>query len=338
MVVDLFDVPTSVAPLPPDARPLSARDAPLSRDAEAPPQWVGESPRLRRTVEFLRRVASSRAPVLVLGESGTGKELAAAELHTRSGRRGPFVALNCGALSETLAASELFGHARGAFTGAIGQRRGVFARADGGTVFLDEIGELPLPSQAMLLRVLETRRVNPLGAESEVPIDARLVCATHRDLQAMVRERTFREDLYHRISVLTVRMPALRSRPTDIDALLDHFARLHAPDVGHPIAFTPEARDAARSAPWPGNVRELRNAVHRAGFLCDGKPISAEALFPVEHRVAGGCIEIPRGSFVDMRRALIEAMVECEGSQRRAAEVLGLPRSTLGNWLRSAEE
>ena len=337
-MADQFAVPTSVAPLPPDARPLSAHDAPLTRAAEEPPQWVGASARLQRTIAFLRRAATSRAPVLVLGESGTGKELAAAEVHARSERGGSLVALNCGALSENLAATQLFGHARGAFTGAIGQHRGVFARASGGTVFLDEIGELPLPTQAMLLRVLETGRVCPVGAEAEVSIDARLVCATHRDLAAMVTAGTFREDLYHRISVLTVEMPALRSRPSDVDALLDHFAHHHAADIGHPITFTPEARAAARNAPWPGNVRELRNAVHRAGFLCDGQPITAAQLFPSPPRATAGTIAIARGSFVDMRRSLIEAMVECEGSQRRAAEVLELPRSTLGNWLRRAEE
>jgi len=331
-------VSTSVAPLPPDARRLSAHDAPLTRVTEEPPQWIGASPRLQRTTTLLRRYAPSRASVLVLGESGTGKELAASELHARSGRRGALVPLNCGALTETLAATQLFGHARGAFTGAIGHHRGVFARANGGTVFLDEIGELPLPSQAMLLRVLETGRVCPVGAEEEVPIDARLVCATHRDLAAMVNEGSFRADLYHRISVLTIQMPALRSRPTDVDPLLDHFARLYTADVGHPIVFTREARAAARNAPWPGNVRELRNAVHRAGFLCGGEPITAQQLFPTPTRLGGGSITIPRGRFVDMRRSLIEAMVECEGSQRRAAEVLELPRSTLGNWLRSGEE
>ncbi len=268
------------------------------------------------------------------GESGTGKELAAAELHARSGRDGPMVAFNCGALSESLAASQLFGHARGAFTGAVGQHRGAFTRADGGTVFLDEIGELPLPSQALLLRVLETGRVCPVGAEAETAVDARVVCATHRDLRSMVARGTFRADLFHRLSVLTVHMPALRERPADIDILLDHFAQTHASDVGHPIRFAPDARLAAQGAAWTGNVRELRNAVHRAAFVARGLPITAEDLFPRQAPADVPTLTIPAGDYTSMRRALLESVVRREGSQRKAAQVLQLPRSTLGNWLR----
>lgn len=329
-------MPTSVAPLPATARSAHAQEAPLPARGTASPRWVGDSSALRSAVDTLRRFARSDAAVLVLGESGTGKELAAAELHARSGRRGGFVALNCGALSESLAPSQLFGHARGAFTGAVGQHRGAFARAHRGTLFLDEIGELPASSQAMLLRAIETRRICPVGAETEVEVDARLVCATHRDLAAMVGEGLFRADLYHRLSVLPVRMPALRSRPDDIDALLDHFAREHAADVGREIRFTAAAREAARDAPWPGNVRELRNAVHRAAFLSEGAPIEAAQLLPQPMRHSGETLAIPRGTYAQMRRVLLETTIEREGSQRRAAEVLDLPRSTLGNWLRDA--
>ena len=305
---------------------------PVSRIGE--PLWVGRSDALRTVTQELRRFAPSRAPVLVQGESGTGKELAAAELHARSGRSGPLVALNCGALSEALAHSHLFGHARGAFTGAAGQRRGAFVAGHAGTVFLDEIGELPLSCQAMLLRVLETGAVCPVGADTEFAVDARVVCATHRDLQAMVAEGTFREDLYHRLSVLGVRMPALRERPEDIDDLLDHFARRHAADVGHPISFTESARMMARTAVWTGNVRELRNAVHRAGFLAQGQAITADQLLPPDRQVGNRTLTIPYGTFENMRRALVEAAVQREGSQRRAAVALELPRSTVGNWLR----
>lgn len=335
-MVDRRGVPTSVAPLPPTARPLHAEEASIPQRGVTSPRWVGRSAALTDAVDMLRRFARSDAAVLILGESGTGKELAAAELHTGSGRRGRLVALNCGALSESLAPSQLFGHARGAFTGAVGQHRGAFARAHRGTLFLDEVGELPLSSQAMLLRTLETRRVCPVGAEIEVEVDTRVVCATHRDLAAMVDAGTFRADLYHRLSVLPVRMPALRSRREDVDTLLDHFAREHAADVGHPIAFTANARHVAREAAWPGNVRELRNAVHRAAFLSEGDPITAEQLLPRPTQPVGHSVRVPRGTFEQMRRSLLHAIIEREGSQRRAAEVLDLPRSTLGNWLRES--
>ncbi|MGH1343464.1 MAG: sigma 54-interacting transcriptional regulator [Nannocystales bacterium] len=332
-------MPTSVAPLPPSARPVRAHDASVPAPGPAPgcgpsPRWIGRSALLSEATAQLRHFARSRAPVLIQGESGTGKELAAAELHNRSGRAGPLIAFNCGALSEALAASQLFGHARGAFTGAVGQHRGAFTRAHRGTVFLDEIGELPLPSQALLLRVLETGRVCPVGAETETTVDARVVCATHRNLRVMVARGTFRADLFHRLSVLTVEMPALRDRPSDIDVLLDHFAQTHASDVGHPIRFSPDARQAARCAAWTGNVRELRNAVHRAAFVARGQPITADDLFPTPTGVQGATLTIPSGDYTSMRRALLESVVRREGSQRRAAEVLKLPRSTLGNWLR----
>lgn len=332
-------MPSSLAPLPSSARRLRANDAGVPAPAAAPvvvvgPRWIGRSALLAETTAQLRHFARSRAPVLVQGESGTGKELAAAELHVRSGRAGPLIAFNCGALSEALAASHLFGHARGAFTGAVGQHRGAFTRAHGGTVFLDEIGELPLPSQALLLRVLETGRVCPVGAETETSVDARVVCATHRNLRAMVARGTFRADLFHRLSVLTVEMPALRDRPVDIDVLLDHFAQTHASDVGHPIHFTQEARVAARGAAWTGNVRELRNAVHRAAFLARGQPITPDGLFPCHASADGSTLTIPSGDYTSMRRALLESVVRREGSQRKAAATLKLPRSTLGNWLR----
>ena len=333
-MVDRRDVPISVAPLPSAARPPHAEEAAVPHRGPANPRWIGESDALTRAVDTLRRFARSDAAVLVLGESGTGKELAAAELHASSRRRGRFVALNCGALSDSLAPSQLFGHARGAFTGAVGQHRGAFARAHRGTLFLDEVGELPLSTQAMLLRALETRRICPVGAEVEVDVDARVVCATHRDLAGMVEAGSFRADLYHRLSVLPVRMPALRTRPEDVDALLDHFAREHAADVGHPITFTADARVAARQAEWPGNVRELRNAVHRAAFSSEGQPITGLQLLPRPSRALGHSVRIRRGTFEQMRRALLHAVIEHEGSQRRAAEVLELPRSTLGNWLR----
>lgn len=201
-------------------------------------------------------------------------------------------------------------------------------------MFLDEVGELPLPSQALLLRVLETGRVCPVGAETETAIDARVVCATHLNLRAMVARGTFRADLFHRLSVLTVEMPALRDRPVDIDVLLDHFAQAHASDVGHPILFAQDGRVAARGAAWTGNVRELRNAVHRAAFVARGAPITAEDLFPCHARVDGSTLTILSGDYPSMRRGMLESIVRREGSQRKAAAVFKLPCSTLGNWLR----
>ncbi len=295
---------------------------------------MGTSNALNFARDQLRRFARTSAPVLVRGESGTGKELAAAEVHAGSGRRGPLVALNCGALPESLAPSQLFGHARGAFTGAVSHHRGAFARADHGTLFLDEIGELPLPSQALLLRVLETGRVCPVGSESETTIDAKVVCATHRDLADMVARGTFREDLFHRLAVLTVEMPPLRARPCDVGALLDHFAAAFTAEVGTAVQFTDDARALAQTAPWPGNVRELRNAVQRAALLAEGAPITASMLLPSASQGARGpSLTIPRGTFITMRQALLRAVVDTEGSIRKAAAVLEIPRSTLGSWL-----
>ena len=330
----------SVAPLPPNARPLHAEDAPTPlREPPQPrpqprPQWVGQSARLHAVITRLRQFSPSPASVLITGETGTGKELAAAEIHTSSGRTGPFVATNCGALSKELVNSHLFGHARGAFTGAVAARRGSFAQAHGGTLFLDEVGELPLACQAVLLRVLETGRVRPVGAETERSVQTRVVCATHRDLEAMVARGTFRADLFHRLSVLSVHMPALRERPEDIDPLLDHFALAQFRVTGTRVQFTHAARDLARGARWAGNVRELRNAVHRASLLTADGCIDADDLLPPGSSQPASRVTLDLGSFEAMRREMLREVVERLGSQRKAAAVLGIPRSTLGNWLR----
>jgi transcriptional regulator with PAS, ATPase and Fis domain len=307
---------------------------------EDPPdlQIVGDSPCFREALRTLERSARVRSPVLLRGETGTGKEVAARVVHRASERRSrPFVALNCGAIPESLAESELFGHVKGAFTGAHRDRQGAFARADGGTLLLDEVAELPLLIQAKLLRVLETGRVLPVGAEREQSIDVRIVSATHRNLEAMVEQGQLREDLYHRLGVLTVRLPPLRDRPGDIHPLLKHFARSASHELGYPLVFTKNAIAAAIRHTWPGNVRGLRNAVLRAGALADG-PIGPEALIPTTiaftHNAPADCVIIPRGDFVSMRRALVRRIIEDEGSIRRAAKVLGIARSTLGNWVR----
>lgn len=306
-----------------------------------PPQHrlIGNSKLLRTLRRQLERLAKLPLPVLIHGETGTGKELAARTLHEFGEQRGgPFVALNCGAIPDGLFESELFGHRRGAFTGAHRDHAGAFARAANGTVFLDEVGELPLSAQTKLLRVLETRRLTPVGADQEVTISCRVVAATHRDLAAMVVAGQFREDLFHRLSVVELELPPLRRRRQDIPILLNHFAELASAELGREVVVSPLAAAEAVNHPWPGNVRALRNAVLRAAALADG-PIKPAALIPeVEQpRTRSELISVPRGTFASMRAALLQKVVSEEGSIRRAARVLGIPRSTLGAWLREVE-
>jgi DNA-binding NtrC family response regulator len=324
-------------------------------DLRPGPRMVGRSESFRRLVVATRKLASLTPPVLVMGETGTGKELVARALHEtgdREGRR--FVAINCAAIPEQLAESQLFGHVRGAFTGADRAHTGAFVRAHGGTLFLDEVAELPLTSQAKLLRALETGCVTPVGSEHEIPVDVRVVSATHRPIAKMVEAGQLREDLFHRLSVFVLRVPPLRERPQDIPPLLDHFLAQAARELGREVALSREAVDAARRHAWPGNVRALRNAVLRAAALCDG-PIGAEALvgpapsgesaaddarspgFVVGEAGSGaevGAIYVPRGDYASMQHSMLRQVVAEAGSIRRAARVLGVPRSTLGAWLR----
>ncbi|MEM6290186.1 MAG: sigma 54-interacting transcriptional regulator [Myxococcota bacterium] len=328
---------TLPAPRPRRVRPSTARDAePGIRDGGVD-GWVGPSGALQAARAAVQRYAPVQAPVLIRGQTGTGKELAAEAIHHHSGRPGRLVAVNCGGISTSLVHSHLFGHVRGAFTGASNERRGAFAQAQDGTLFLDELGELPLPCQALLLRALETREVQPVGSEHSFHATARIVCATHQDLEAMVAEGRFRADLFHRLSVLSVTMPSLAERPEDVGPLLVHFARQLQLEVGHPIRFTRDAVEAATRGAWPGNVRQLRNAVLRAALVAGAHPIDAASLMRCDDPTAGqGRIELAPGPFLSMRRALIEAVVAREGSIRKASAVLQVPRSTLGNWLRAA--
>ena len=320
-------------------RVVCSHTMPAAHDDPSDERVVGHSDALREMLRTLERAARVRSPVLLRGETGTGKEMAARVIHRASERqRQPFVAINCGAIPESLAESELFGHVRGAFTGAHRDRQGAFSRADGGTLLLDEVAELPLMVQAKLLRVLETRRVLPVGAEQEQPVDVRIVAATHRDLENMIEVGELREDLYHRLGVLCIRLPPLRERREDIPVLLRHFALRASRELGYPVELTEAALVAASRHAWPGNVRALRNAVFRAGALADG-PIEPEALVPVPVPATDlappGCVLVPRGDYASMRRALLQRIIEEEGSIRRAAKTLAVPRSTLGNWLRS---
>ena len=242
------------------------------------PDILGDSRPVLRCLEMIRRVGPSESSVLLTGETGTGKELFARAVHRASTRaHRPFIAVNCAAIPENLIETELFGHLRGAFTGAAAPRAGRFAAAHGGTLFLDEVGDLPLAAQAKLLRVLEQRAVCPLGSDTEVPIDVRIVAATHRDLEAMVAAGTFRSDLYFRLSVVPIELPALRARGNDIIRLADAAVRRVSPRRPPPT-FDASARAALMAYPWPGNVRELNHVVERAVLLADSDVLTASDL------------------------------------------------------------
>jgi two-component system NtrC family response regulator len=229
---------------------------------------IGASAAMQEVERVIRIVAATPSSVLIEGETGTGKELAAAAIHRYSGRRGPFVAVNCVAIAPDLFESELFGHTKGAFTGAHQSREGLFSAARGGTLFLDEISEMPLPMQAKLLRVLESHRIRPVGADQEITVDVRLITATNRNLANAVHAGTFREDLYYRLNVVSVTMPRLRERLSDIPELVEHFSRTLSAELGvAPYAFSGEDIARLQAYPWPGNVRELKNIVERALLL-----------------------------------------------------------------------
>ena len=299
---------------------------------------IGNSPQMQRVFTVLRQVAPTSATVLILGESGTGKELVARAVHLNSPRRERhFVAMNCAALSEGLIESELFGHTKGAFTGAVTAKEGRIVYADGGTLFLDEVGDMPLETQAKLLRVLETREVQPVGGNRTQKVDIRLVAATNRDLRALVAKGRFREDLLYRLAVVSIELPALRERQGDLPLLIDHFlldfARLH----GRPSRpVSPEARAVLLRHPWPGNVRELRNAIETMVLLADGDTIQLDDV-PDALREGAAQAPPPRQgyelggrSLAEVERDLIVAnLALVEGNRQRAAQVLGMGERTL---------
>ena len=286
-------------------------------------------PRMRALVQVVERVAAGDLGVLLTGESGTGKEVLAQLIHARSRRAaGPFVAINCAALPEGLVEDELFGHGRGAFTGAIHDRRGLFEEADGGTLFLDEVGELAPATQAKLLRVLEDRTVRALGGRVPKQVDVRIVAASHRELRA---GGTFRLDLYYRLAGIVIDVPPLRERRGDILPLADRFLARAAVATGKlPPGLGPSARAWLLSQAWPGNVRELRNAIERAVLLCEGSAIDVAHLTGDPFARATPSEASLRDSVADVERARIREMLdECAGNQSEAARRLGVSRNTL---------
>jgi transcriptional regulator with GAF, ATPase, and Fis domain len=304
---------------------------------------VGESPRMLEVQRLLARVARTDSTVLLRGESGTGKEVAARALHRGSPRAGkPFVAINCASLSETLLESELFGHERGAFTGAVERRTGKIEAAQGGTLFMDEVGEIPPGLQARLLRVLQEREFERVGSTRPIKADIRLIAATNRDLEKAIREGTFREDLYYRLNVIAVALPSLRERREDVPLLARHFATLFGKKLGRRVAgFTPEARACLLRYGWPGNVRELANAIERAVVLGEGELIHPEDLpeTVLESAPANDRAE-PLGKYHDTvngfkKRLILEAIDQAGGNISRAAELLDLNPTYLHRLIRN---
>ena len=301
---------------------------------------LGRSQQMHDVFNLIKRVARTRTNVLILGESGTGKELVARAIHTQSERSGrPFLVINCAAIPENLLESELFGHRRGTFTGATSDREGLFQAADGGTLLLDEIGEMPLGMQVKLLRVLQERKVKAVGDLREVPVDVRVIAATNRDLAAEVRAGRFREDLYYRLNVISIELPSLRDRPSDIPLLAHHFLRKYATEFDKPVRdIDPDAMQLLLAHPFSGNVRELENVIERAVALEDGTRITARSLPPglrtptvdPAPRPPEALTLSPTGIDLedvvgDVERRLIEqALAATGGRKKEAARLLGI--------------
>lgn len=317
-------------------------------DAKGFGEMIGKSSAMVKLYDQLERVAQSDAAVLISGESGTGKELVAKSIHTNSRRSAkPFVAVNCGALSETLLESELFGHVKGAFTDARNERRGLFLEADGGTLLLDEMGEMPMSMQVKLLRALEERTVRPVGSDKEAPFDVRVLTATNRDLETAVAEGRFREDLFYRINVIGLQLPPLRSRGTDTLRLAEHFLKQFAKAEGKSIEGLAEGvAEKLLGYSWPGNIRELRNVMERAVALTRYDKITIEDLPEKISNFTGGTVFIgglDPSELVPMeeieRRYISHVLDATGGNQTQAARILGLDRKTIYRKLkRGADE
>jgi len=300
---------------------------------------IGSSPPMRQAFALLEHAAATSATVLIEGETGTGKEVIASAIHYQGRRRDKlFVAQNCAAMPENLLESELFGHKKGAFTGADHDKKGLFEIADGGTLFLDEIGEMPLNLQAKLLRVLQEGEIRAVGATQSKAVDVRIICATNRSLEKQVELGAFRQDLFYRLRVFPLRLPPLRERREDIPLLVDHFLRKYTLEMNKPVAgATPEALDQLASYNWPGNIRELENEVQRLVIQCDpGAFITPDLLAPAVRKVEGlvGRVAPKKGTLKDMmeeveRWLLQEALREHQGNKTKTAETLGITREGL---------
>jgi two-component system response regulator HydG len=314
-------------------------------DIRAKGQMIGASPAFRRMLTLVEQIADSSATILIQGESGTGKELVARTIHERSGRRaGPFVAVNCAALPETLLESELFGYEKGAFTGAAGRKEGRFELANGGTLFLDEVADLSLVTQPKILRVLQEGEFERLGGTRTMQVDVRIVAATNQDLAEMVKEKRFREDLYYRLNVITVRVPPLRERHEDIRVLAQHYLRVYAAKNSRKLeGFSNEARERLESYAWPGNVRELENLIERTVLLARKDRIDAEDL-PEE---VAGVKRPPRDAILELvgtplaeieQRLLDETLRITGGNKTQAAKLLGIDVRTVARKLERRED
>ena len=296
---------------------------------------VGSSAKIQDMLKMISRLKETRTPVLITGESGTGKELIARAMHYRGPlARMPFIAVDCGSLVPTLMESELFGHEKGSFTGAMKTKSGLFQAANGGTIFLDEIGELPLEMQAKLLRVLQEKEIRPVGSNTKVPVDVRVIAATNRNLEESYRGGTFRKDLFFRLNVVAIHSPALRERKSDIPQLVHHFLDRYAP--GETIQVTPAAMKSFLQYDWPGNVRELENCVARAVALGDHSTIDVADLPPAISELQAAEVESGESSslsttaLADLERiTILRVFEQAGGDKARAGRMLGISRATL---------
>ena len=316
-------------------RARARRDRDLAHQAETqswyPTDIVAESAAMRQVLVLASQVAKQPTTVLLTGESGTGKEVVARYIHRTSDRASEaFVAINCAAISETLLESELFGHEKGAFTGAVQARRGRFELAHGGTLFLDEVGEMSPDLQAKLLRVLQEQQFERVGGTRSIVVDVRVIAATNRELQEAIRERSFREDLYYRLNVFPIHLPPLRERREDIGALADYFLRRISTRMGRAAPrLDDEAREALQRRTWPGNVRELQNAVERALIVTTSDRIDPQVLTTVTAASPAEMPPLPRSLAEVEKSAILEALARNQGERRRTAEELGISLRTL---------
>ena len=300
-------------------------------------QIITGAPEMLKVAQMIERVANTNASVMLLGASGTGKELLAKGLHDSSDRReAPFVAINCAAIPENLLESELFGHEKGAFTGAIKTTEGKIEQANGGTLFLDEVGDIPLPLQVKLLRFIQERVVERIGGRKPIAVDTRIVCATHQNLEEMIQENTFREDLYYRLAEIVIKIPALSERPGDASLLARHFQTKFAEEINPAVkGIAPDALAALEAWSWPGNVRELENRIKRAVIMADGKMISASDLdLEVNDNEPVDLLNLKSAREAADRAAIRRAISQTNGNISNAAKLLGISRPTLYDLLK----